>query len=101
MQQNKIHKIEIDINKTSYDDLKQQILSASQNYYVEGVFNANNGFSHTTTLELLNHQCDSYGTITPSEMEDATNTMVTPYDPFNAIIELFIKIEKRVQIADA
>ena len=34
-------------------------------------------------------------------MDYATNTMVTSYDPSNPITNLFIQIEKGVQIADS
>ena len=34
-------------------------------------------------------------------MEDATNTMVTPYDTSKPITKMLIKIEKGVQIVDA
>ena len=34
-------------------------------------------------------------------MEDSTNTMVTPYDPYNPITKMFIQIEKGVEIADS
>ena len=53
------------------------------------------------TPQLLNQLYDSYGTITPSEMEDATSTMVTPYDPSKTITNMFIQIDKGVKIADA
>ena len=71
------------------------------NAYVEGLGNANTGFAQTTTLKLLTNLYDSYGTTTPREMEDATNTMVAPYEISNPITNMFIQIEKGVQIADA
>ena len=77
-----MHNTQFDITKACEDALKQQILEAFHNDYVEGVSNANVGFAQTTTIKLLNHIYDSYGTTTPSEMEDATNTMVTPYLSF-------------------
>ena len=61
---------------------------------MEVVANANIGFASTTTIVLLNYLCDSYGTITPCKMEDATNSMVTPYDNFMTIINLFFQIKK-------
>ena len=68
------------------------------NDYVEGVASENVGFAQTTTLELLNHQDNSYRTINTSEVENNINAMVTPYAPSNTITILFVKIEKEVQI---
>ena len=76
---NNSHKKQFDITKEFGDNLKQQILAAFHNDYVEGVANATFGFTHTTTLELLNHLYNSYVAINPREMENATNTMVSQY----------------------
>ena len=54
VQQNKVHKAQFDITKACGDALKQQILEAFHNDYVEGLANVNFGFTHTTTIELLN-----------------------------------------------
>ena len=34
------------------------------------------------------------------KMKDATNTMVTPYDPYKYLIKLFIQIYKGLKIYD-
>ena len=88
VQQHKVIKTQFDITKACDDSLKQQPLEAFHNDCMEGVSNANVGFAQTTTLELPNHLYDSYGTITPSEMEDSINTMITPYDPSKPITKL-------------
>ena len=67
-------------------------MTAFHNYSVEGVANENVGFEQTTTLELINHIYYSYGTTTPSETEDDTNTMIIPYGPSKPITKLFIQI---------
>ena len=82
--------MKFDRNKSCDDTLKRKILAAFQNDYVEGVDNGNVGFAQTTTLELLNNLYESYGTITPIKMEDATNAMVTPYDPSKLIFIYFL-----------
>ena len=77
------------------------MLSAFHNDYVEGVANTNIGFSQTTTLKLLNNMDNSYVTITTSEMENATTSMVNTYDTFKPITKLFVQIEKEAKIADS
>ena len=79
----------------------KKILEAFHNDYVEGVANANVGFAETTELKLINHIYGSFGTINYREMEDATNAIVTPYDPSNPIIKFFVDIEKGVWITNA
>ena len=94
-------KTQLYITKACDEAPKQKILTAFHNDYVEGVSNANVGFAKTKTLELINHLYYSYGTITPIEMEDATNAMVTTYDTSKLITKLFVQIYNIVQIADA
>ena len=101
MQQHKVQKTQFDITKACEDNLKQQILEIFHHEYVEGVDNENFGFAWNTILELLYHLYNSWGTITPRKMEDATYTIVTPYDTSNPRINLFVQIEKGVKIANA
>ena len=55
VQQQMVHKTQFDITKSCDEDMRQKILASSHNDYVEVVANANFGFSHTTTLGLLNN----------------------------------------------
>ena len=55
-----------DITTACDDALKQELLAAFHNDYLEGLANANIGFATTTTLELINHIYNSYETISPS-----------------------------------
>ena len=43
---------------------------------------------------------NSYGNITPRQMDYSTHAMVTPYDPSKPITKLFVQIEKGLQISD-
>ena len=79
----------------------QQIILSFHNDYLEGLANTNVGFAQTTTLKLLNHMYDSYGTVTPIEMEYSTSAMVKPYDPSQPITKLFVQIKQSLQISDA
>ena len=51
----KVHKTQLDITKAYDDTLKQQILAAFHNDYVEGLVNASVVFEHTIKIELLNY----------------------------------------------
>ena len=92
LQHNKMHKTKFSITKACNGALKEQIMASFHNDYVEVLGNTNVGFAQITTIELLNHLYGSYGTITPIEMEDTTNAMVTPYDPSKPITN-FSKLE--------
>ena len=81
--QNKVHRTQFYITKSCDDSLNQQIPTVFHNGYVEVVAN-----TQTTTIKILNHLYNSYGTVTPREMEDATNSMVTPYYPSNPITKI-------------
>ena len=94
LHQKKVNKTQFDITKTCDNALKQKTLSAFYNNYVEGLANENVGFAQYTTIKTLNHLYNSYGTITPSEMEDATSDMVVQYDPSKPITKLYLQIEK-------
>ena len=50
VRQYKAKKTQFNITKACEDALKQQILSAFHNAYVEVVANTNDSFAHTTTL---------------------------------------------------
>ena len=73
-----MNKTQFGITKDYDDALKQQILSAFHNDYMEGLANENVGFAQTTTFKILNHMYNSYGKITPRQMDYSTHTMVTP-----------------------
>ena len=55
LQQHKVNKAQSDISRDCDDVLRQKILAAFKNDYVEGAANENVGFARTTTLEILNH----------------------------------------------
>ena len=55
LRQHKVHKTQFDMIKACDDALKQKILAAFNNDYVEGVANANFGLTQTTKLKVLNH----------------------------------------------
>ena len=101
VQQNKVKNTIFYTKKNCDDSLKLKILESFHTGYVEGVANVNVCFTQNKTIKLLNHLYDSNGTITPSEMEYATNDMITPYDPSNTTTKLFFQIGKGLKIYDA
>ena len=98
MQQHKVHTTQFDTTKSCDDALKQQILEVLYNDYAEEASNTDVGFVQNTKLKLLNHLYDSYGAITPRKMDDATNSMATPYDTSKPTTNVFVQMEKGVQI---
>ena len=66
VRQNKVHRKKFDITKSCDEALKQRIMVALHNDYMEVVANTSDGFTQTTTLELINYLYNSNETITPS-----------------------------------
>ena len=58
--------MQFDITKSCDEALKQRIMVALHNDYMEVVANTSDGFTQTTTLELINYLYNSNETITPS-----------------------------------
>ena len=81
--------------------LKQQLISAIDSIYIKGISNRHTGYATVTLLRMIQHLYDTYGDITPFELEDNDVRMKTPYDPTMPIETLYDQIEQAVDYADA
>ena len=81
--------------------LKQQLISSFDEIYLSSLRNRHTGFSGITLLTMLQHLYDTYGDITPTELEDNDMRMRTPYDATEPIEALYNQIEQAVDIAEA
>ena len=81
--------------------LKQQLISSIDDIYLKGVANRHTGFATVNLLRMLQHLYDTYGDITPTELEENDVKMKTAYDPTLPIETLYDQIEVAVDFADA
>ena len=81
--------------------LKQQLISAFDDIYLKSISNRHTGFASLTLLRMLQHLYDTYGDLTPTELEDNDARMKTAYDPTTPIETLYDQIEQAVDIAEA
>ena len=81
--------------------LKQQLISAFDDIYLKGISNRHTGFASLTLLRMLQHLYDTYGDLTPTELEDNDERMKAPYDVTAPIETLYDQIEQAVDIAEA
>ena len=81
--------------------LKQQLISSFDDIYLKGISNRHTGFATITLIRMLQHLYDTYGDITPTELEDNDQKMKTAYDPTLPIETLYDQIEQAVDFADA
>ena len=81
--------------------LKQQLISAFDEIYLKSISNRHTGFASLTLLRMLQHLYDTYGDLTPTELEDNDERMKLPYDVTTPIETLYDQIEQAVDIAEA
>ena len=81
--------------------LKQQLIAAFDDIYLSGLRNRHTGFAGITLLRMLQYMYETYGDITPTELEDNDERMRTAYDATEPIETLYNQIENAVDIAEA
>ena len=81
--------------------LKQQLISVFDDIYLTSISNRHTGFASLSLLQMLQFLYDTYGDITPSELEDNDDRMRLPYDPTQPMETLYNQIEQAVDIAEA
>ena len=81
--------------------LKQQLLNAVDEMYTRGLRNPHTGYSNVTTMGLLTHLYNTYGSITSMDLEQNDIRMKTQYDPTQPIEVLFNQIETAQEFAEA
>ena len=79
--------------------LKQQLLGAVENIYIESLRNQYTGFTTVTTLALLTHLYDTYGQISALDLDENERKMKTRYDPNQPIDTLFRQVDTAVEVA--
>ena len=81
--------------------LKQQLIASFEDIYLKSISNRHTGFASLTLLRMLQHLYDTYGDLTPTELEDNDERMKAPYDVTAPIETLYDQIEQAFDIAEA
>ena len=81
--------------------LKYQLIAAFDGIYLKSISNGHTGFATLTLLPMLQHLYDTYGDLTPTELEDNDERMKTAYDITTPVETLYDQIEQAVDIAEA
>jgi len=81
--------------------LVQLLLEIFDEEYTQAICDPNIGYANTTAMAIITHLYDSYGKITPHDLEDNAETLMTAYDPSLPITTLFKQIEDCVAYAEA
>ena len=81
--------------------LKQLLLGAVDDIFVNALCDAQVGYANTTTLELLTHLHDTYGKLTDADVRANQDTMAEPVDMELPIENFLRRIEEYVTLAAA
>jgi hypothetical protein len=99
------HKRQLDEFNTSnnfYKAIKQQIIKSVQYpIFLKPIENHITGFSRITARTMLQYIFNTYGNITPLQLDANGTMMKEQWDPSTPIIYLFSKIQDGVDKADA
>ena len=76
--------------------LKQQLLGAVDDMFVNVLSDTHVGYAKITTLQLLTHLYNTYANITEGGLEDNKDAMAAPYDVNLPIEMLYKRIEESV-----
>ena len=87
--------------KRSDTALKQQIIDAVDEIYIEEQRNQHTGYTSVTTMELITHLYDTYGSITSVDLDHNVMTMKSKYDPAQPITSMYKKLEDGMEFAEA
>ena len=101
---NKAHELQVQLFK-QYDAcdraLKQLLLGAVDDIFVNALSNTHIGYANTTTLQLITHLYDNYGKITDADLRKNQETMVENLDTNLPIETFYHRIEDCVAFAAA
>jgi hypothetical protein len=83
---------EFNIYMSTKAGLKKQVLEAVPLIYINAVEDEDLGFANVSTLQLIQHLNDTYGTITADDMQQNVNNMNSEWSPSTSIEVLFEQI---------
>ena len=79
--------------------LKSQLITAVDEMYIKALSHRITGFAQITTRQIIVHLYDNYGKLSPQDLKQNNDNMMTPYDVNTPIETLFEQIEEAVDIA--
>ena len=81
--------------------LKQQLMGAVDDMFVNILSDIHVGYANVTTLQLLTHLYNTHANITDGGLEDNKDVMAAPYDVNLPIETLYKRIKESAQYAAA
>ena len=79
--------------------LKNQILSAFDDEYLEDLKDPDTGYANITPLQMLEHLYGDYGELTQQDISENRNSIKTDYDPTTTMVSYFHNIREIRNIA--
>ena len=101
---NRLHKASLVTFRTYHDmdkALRNQLIAATPECYIEALSSPTLGFAGVTCLQLLTHLWATYGQITQAELDENEARMKAPWSPPTPVENLFTQLDKGVAFATA
>ena len=101
---NCLHKASLVTFRTYHDmdkALRNQIIAATPECYIDELSSPTLGFAGVTCLQLLTHLWTTYGEITPAKLDENEVRMKAPWGPPTPVETLFTQLDKGVAFATA
>lgn len=80
--------------------IKNQIIAAVEETYIDELNDPDEGYLHSTPIDLMDHLFDRYGLITETMITENKAMMDEPFDPTQPFATYTKRIEKAMQLAD-
>jgi hypothetical protein len=80
-------------------ELRRQLLQAVPPRYVNQLADADFGFTDVSMIAILAHLCDTYGKITPEELEANRARLASVWDPDSSIEALWLRLKECQELA--
>lgn len=81
--------------------LKAQLIAAVEGIYIAALSHIDFGFGEVTPIQLLVHLKDTYGTLSPEDLEKNRAALSTPWNPDAPLENLWARITEIQRIATA
>ena len=89
-----------DLYSNAETKLKQQLINAIPEAYINSLRHSLTGYANVTTKQLVTHLRSTYGEPTPKELEDNRTTFHAPYDVDSPMVTLYQQVEDAATLAE-
>jgi hypothetical protein len=89
------------LHTTTEKLLKKLLIASTPDIYISKLKHAVTNYATVTTLQLLTHLWETYGTVTAANLDENLKTMSTPWHPSTPIKLLFEQLSDGIILAEA